>query len=88
MQCEHLTQLGDRLMAGGEGSTSRPENRSSIKQMHELINQDHELRDGQKASFFTLDGYLKWIQMGEGSLRPIFYLACMKCKKKVIDEGN
>ena len=47
-------------------------------EVNEKINSEH------KAAWFKLAGYLSFYNNDEG--RPMFYLACGTCKKKVLDE--
>ena len=44
---------------------------------------------GEKTGYYEISGYISIIFCGEeGNIRPLFYLACQTCKKKVIDDST
>ena len=47
------------------------------------------LTQGEKPAFFVIKGFVGVIFCGdENNAKPLFYMACPSCKKKVIDEGD
>ena len=50
-----------------------------------MANSDPEVANGSKAGYYTLNVSLNWIF---AETRPIFYLACQTCKKKLMEDPS
>ena len=50
-----------------------------------MANSDPEVANGSKAGYYTLNVSLNWIF---AETRPIFYLACQTCKKKLTEDPS
>lgn len=61
----------------------------SIAEMKSCASENEDVLGGQRAAFYTITGFVSSILHGEeGNPKPLFYLACPSCKKKVLDEHN
>jgi hypothetical protein len=48
-----------------------------------------DVTSGTRSAFYTISGFINSILHGEESNpKPLFYLACPSCKKKVTDDYN
>ena len=71
------------LSVNGRDGSNDPN--CTIEEMLALVEADENIMSGSKAAFFNLDCYLS-IVFGIADNRPLYYLACQKCKKKVTEE--
>jgi len=73
------------LTAGRDGGGPSVENVFySVKEMVEASESDPEIHS--KSKYFQVNGFVSWVV--DNNDRPMYYLACVTCKKKVIDEPN
>jgi replication factor A1 len=67
-------------------------NRSSavtIEEMKGLALENDDLMSGRETVFFVINGFINTVFCGdENNPRPMYYLACSACKKKVIDDNS
>ena len=57
--------------------------------MKRCADENEDVMSGQKAGFYTITGFVSSIlHREEGNPKPLFYLACPSCKKKVINDFN
>ena len=57
--------------------------------MIEIATNDQELLSNDKALYFTVNAFCSWIFTPQDLVeRPMFYLACPECKKKMTDQHN
>ena len=55
--------------------------------MKSCASENEDVNGGQRSAFYTITGYVSRIMFGEeGNPKPLFYLACPACKKKVMDD--
>lgn len=84
----HLEQI--KPLTKSDGINSRDKDGFvTIAEMktHALANE--MMMSGDAPAYFVISGYISVIFCGdETQPRPMFYLACEVCKKKVSDEGN
>lgn len=61
----------------------------SIAELEMLAQSDPEIMGGNKAGYFCIDGFVSWIFGVDGEYKkPLYYLSCAACKKKVTDEAQ
>ena len=71
-------------LTGGSGS----DNLILIEEMQSFAEKDRSILDG-KPFYCKVIGELQWIFVAEDPFtRPMFYLACKECRKKVFDVGS
>ena len=59
-----------------------------IQEMQQFCDSDEEIQSG-KPFYCAIYGELTWVFVQDSpERRPMFYLACPTCKKKVIDDGR
>lgn len=50
---------------------------------------NNDVLSGTKSAFYMITGFVSSILHGDESApKPLFYLACPSCKKKVVDDFN
>ena len=59
----------------------------TLGEMTENTQSDPRIIDEKQSCYSKVYGYVKFV-LGGGPDRPLYYLACQVCKKKVIDEQS
>ena len=74
-----MTQAGD--------GTARSDTYVSLCEMEQLAKSDERVVQEKLAAYYKVSGFISHV-MGGDSNRPLSYLACETCKKRVIDEND
>jgi Replication factor-A C terminal domain len=73
----------------GETKERKKDQLYTISEMKRISAENSEVFDGHKATFYNVKGFIFSIPHGEeDNPKPLFYLACPSCKKKVVDDYN
>lgn len=61
----------------------------TIEEMKQLATANEQMMSGESPAYFVISGIISVIFCGdENNPKPMFYLACQICKKKVMDEST
>ena len=78
-----------QLTKGDSIATKDRDGIVTIEEMKQLAIANEQMMSGDNPAYFVISGIISMIFCGdESNPRPMFYLACQLCKKKVIDEAT
>ncbi len=60
----------------------------NLAEMTKTAEENKEIKDSNKAAWYKVSGYCTFYNSDNVDARPMYYLACPSCKKKVSDEAG
>lgn len=81
---DHLQKLQSLASGQGSGDVERSENCMNLAEMQEDADNNNDIKFNNKAQWYKVSGYCTFFNHDDA--RPMYYLACSVCKKKVSDE--
>jgi hypothetical protein len=59
-----------------------------LAEMTEQCENNEDIKYSNKAAWFKVSGYCTFYQSDNVDQRPMYYMACKICKKKVAEDNN